>query len=66
VRFGKPFLIEQRRPTGERISHEEASDAIMLAIAELLPADKRGIYGDVESLRKRLTGVTAPLGSAVY
>jgi hypothetical protein len=33
----------------------------MLAIAELLPADKRGIYGDVESLRKSLVGVTHPL-----
>jgi 1-acyl-sn-glycerol-3-phosphate acyltransferase len=65
VRFGKPFLIEQRRPTGERISHEEASDAIMLAIAELLPTDKRGIYTDLEGLRKRLSGVTAPLGSGV-
>jgi hypothetical protein len=60
VRFGKPFLIEQRRPTGERISHEEASDAIMLAIAELLPADKRGIYRDVDSLRQRLAGITRP------
>lgn len=65
VTFGKPFLVEQRRPTGERISHEEASDAIMLAIAELLPADKRGMYSDVEALRKRLTGVTAPVGSGV-
>ena len=61
VRFGKPFLVEQRRPTGERISHEEAADAIMLAIAELLPADKRGIYSDLEYLRKRLTGVTVPM-----
>jgi hypothetical protein len=65
VRFGKPFIVEQRRPTGERISHEEASDAIMLAIAELLPADKRGMFSDVESLRRRLTGVTAPLDSGV-
>jgi len=61
VRFGKPFLVEQRRPTGERISHEEAADAIMLAIAELLPADKRGIYSDLTSFRKRLIGVTHSL-----
>jgi 1-acyl-sn-glycerol-3-phosphate acyltransferase len=65
VRFGKPFVVEQRRPRGERISHEEASDAIMLAIAELLPADKRGIYSDLESFRKRLAGVTAPPESGV-
>jgi 1-acyl-sn-glycerol-3-phosphate acyltransferase len=60
VRFGKPFLVEQRRPTGERISHEEAADAIMLAIAELLPPDKRGAYTDIEAFRKRLAGVTRP------
>jgi len=65
VRFGRPFVVEQRRPSGERISHEEASDAIMLAIAELLPSDKRGMFSDAESLRKRLTGVTAPLGGGV-
>jgi 1-acyl-sn-glycerol-3-phosphate acyltransferase len=60
VRFGKPFIVEKRRPTGERISHEEASDAIMLAIAELLPPEKRGAYSDLDSLRKRLVGVTRP------
>ncbi len=58
IRFGKPFVIPQRRPTGERISHEEAADAIMLAIAELLPPEKRGAYSDIEALRKRLEGVT--------
>jgi 1-acyl-sn-glycerol-3-phosphate acyltransferase len=57
VRFGKPFLVPQRRPTGERISHEEASDAIMVAIAELLPPDKRGLYSDTEGIRRRLAGV---------
>jgi hypothetical protein len=46
--------------SGERISHEEASDAIMVAIAELLPADKRGKYSDLEGLRKRLDGVAVP------
>ena len=61
VRFGKPFRVLQRRPSGERISHEEAADAIMLAIAELLPAEKRGAYTDVESLRRRLDGVSKTL-----
>ena len=60
VRFGKPFVVSQKRPTGERISHEEATDAIMVAIAELLPPDKRGLYSDVEGIRRRLEGVTAP------
>jgi 1-acyl-sn-glycerol-3-phosphate acyltransferase len=58
VSFGKPFRVLQRRPNGERISHDEASDAIMLAIAELLPPDKRGLFSDVEGLRRRLEGVT--------
>jgi 1-acyl-sn-glycerol-3-phosphate acyltransferase len=60
LRFGKPFLVLQRRPTGERVSHEDAADAIMLAVAELLPADKRGRYSDLEGWRKRLEGVTEP------
>lgn len=64
VRFGEPFLVRQRRPNGERVSHEEASEAIMLAIAELLPADRRGVFSDLESIRRRLDGVTEPLSSA--
>jgi 1-acyl-sn-glycerol-3-phosphate acyltransferase len=60
IRFGKPFLIPVRRLSGERISHEEASDAIMVAIAELLPADKRGKYSDLAGLHKRLEGVALP------
>lgn len=60
VRFGKPFLVLQRRANGERVSHQEAADAIMLAIAALLPAEKRGAFSDLETLRKRLDGVTVP------
>ena len=60
VRFGKPFVILQRRATGERISHEEAADAIMLKIAELLPPEMRGAFADLDSLRARLDGVTRP------
>ncbi|MGA8922772.1 MAG: hypothetical protein WB682_06465, partial [Candidatus Dormiibacterota bacterium] len=58
-----PFLVRQRRPSGERVSHQEASEAIMLAIAELLPADRRGVFSDLESIRRRLDGVTEPLPS---
>lgn len=61
VRFGKPFLVPSMRQDGSRISHGEASDAIMLAIAELLPPDKRGRYSDMETWRKKLGGVTLPL-----
>ena len=60
VRFGKPFLVLQRKASGERVSHADAADAIMVAIAELLPADKRGRFSDLEAWRKRLEGVTAP------
>ncbi len=64
VRYGRPFLVRQRRPNGQRVSHEEASEAIMLAIAELLPAELRGVYSDLESIRRRLEGVTEPLPPA--
>jgi 1-acyl-sn-glycerol-3-phosphate acyltransferase len=60
LRFGNPFLILQRTANGERISHADAADAIMVAIAELLPPDKRGRYSDLEGWRSRLEGVTRP------
>lgn len=61
VTFGAPFVVLQRRATDDsRVSHEEAADAIMLAIAELLPPEKRGEFSDLEGLRSRLAGVTRP------
>jgi 1-acyl-sn-glycerol-3-phosphate acyltransferase len=59
--FGKPFLILQKRADGSRISHDDASDAIMVAIAELLPPEERGAFSDLDSYRKRLAGVTKPV-----
>lgn len=61
LRYGKPFVVQQRRPTGERISHEEAAEGIMLHIAELLPPEKRGAFSDLEGLRQRLADVTRPV-----
>lgn len=58
VKYGKPFVVLERRPSGQRVSHEEASDAIMLAIAELLPPENRGRYSDLDALRERLRDVT--------
>ena len=58
--LGRPFRVLRQSPDGTRVEHQDASDAIMLAIAELLPADKRGRYSDLEGWRKRLEGVTAP------
>ena len=47
LKFGKPFQVQSRRADGTRVSHEEASDEIMAAIAELLPAQMRGRFGKV-------------------
>lgn len=63
ITFGKPFVVLPKRADGTRVNHKEASDAIMVAIAELLPPDQRGVFTDLESLRKRLAGVTSPLVS---
>lgn len=60
VRFGKPITLRSKTDDGRRISHEDASEAIMLAIAELLPPERRGQFGDVEGLRRRLEGVATP------
>ena len=60
ITFGKPFLVLQKRADGRRVTHEEASDAIMLAIAELLPPVQRGVFSDLDAHRKRLAGVTTP------
>jgi 1-acyl-sn-glycerol-3-phosphate acyltransferase len=59
--FGKPFIVATKRPDGTRVSREDASDAIMTAIAELLPPALRGEFGDLDSLRGRLAGVTKPV-----
>ena len=61
VSFGKPFMVASKRPDGTKISHQEAADAIMVEIAELLPERQRGAFTDLPALRKRLAGVTRPL-----
>jgi 1-acyl-sn-glycerol-3-phosphate acyltransferase len=63
IKFGKPFMVPARRPDGTRITREEASDAIMLEIAELLPEHQRGAFSDLDAWRKRLRGVTARVDS---
>jgi 1-acyl-sn-glycerol-3-phosphate acyltransferase len=59
--FGKPFIVNTKRPDGSRVSHEEAADAIMTAIAELLPPEQRGEFSDLEGLHRRLSGVIRPV-----
>jgi 1-acyl-sn-glycerol-3-phosphate acyltransferase len=58
ITFGKPFLVASKRADGSRISHDDASDAIMTAIAELLPPERRGEFSDLASLHQRLAEVT--------
>jgi 1-acyl-sn-glycerol-3-phosphate acyltransferase len=60
ITFGQPFYVLQKRADGTRVTHEEASDAIMVAIAELLPPEQRGVFSDLDSYRQRLAGVTIP------
>jgi len=58
--FGKPFRVATRRADGTRISHDDASAAIMVAIAELLPPEQRGEFTDLDAIRARLGGVAVP------
>jgi 1-acyl-sn-glycerol-3-phosphate acyltransferase len=57
VRFGAPILIRDRRPDGTRVENQEAADAVMLAIARLLPEEMRGVYAELDGLAARLQGV---------
>jgi 1-acyl-sn-glycerol-3-phosphate acyltransferase len=60
ITFGKPFVVLTRRTDGRRVNHDEASEAIMAAIAELLPPEQRGLFSDLETYRRKLGGVTRP------
>jgi len=59
VVFGRPFWLPARRLDGSRVTHQDASDAIMLAVAEMLPVEYRGVYSDLEALRARLGALYA-------
>jgi 1-acyl-sn-glycerol-3-phosphate acyltransferase len=61
IRFGVPFRIPERRADGSRVENEEATDAIMLAIAELLPVELQGVYADVGNRRDALVALREPL-----
>jgi 1-acyl-sn-glycerol-3-phosphate acyltransferase len=63
LEWGEPFKIPSRLPDGRRVEHQDASDAIMLAIAELLPEELRGEYADLDAWRFRLGGLRQPLSS---
>jgi len=61
LEFGHPFRIAARRPDGTRVDHQDAADAIMLSIAELLPPELRGVYSDLDGWRARVGALRGPL-----
>jgi 1-acyl-sn-glycerol-3-phosphate acyltransferase len=61
IRFGTPFRLSERRRDGSRVDNQEATDAIMLAIAELLPEEMRGVYADVGDRQDRLVALREPV-----
>ena len=56
VRYGRPFRIARQFPDGRRVGNQDAADAIMVRIAELMPEAVRGDYADLEQWRSRLAG----------
>lgn len=44
LRFGPPFRLRDHREDGSRVSNQQATDAIMLRIADLLPEEMWGEY----------------------
>ena len=56
MRIGPPVHLLAERD-GVRVPPQDASDAVMLSIAELLPEGDRGAYSDLEALRARVGGL---------
>jgi hypothetical protein len=54
VVFGTPLTLAAARPDGAPTGYQEAADAVMLAIAELLPPELRGEFADVDGWRRRV------------
>ncbi len=61
ITFGKPFRVLSKRLDGAKVTRQEAAEAIMVEIAELLPEHQRGAFRDLPAWRKQLRGVTAPI-----
>lgn len=63
LRFGPPVRLLDRHPDGSRVSYQDATDAIMLRIAALLPESMWGAYAalrDDERLQELAVPVEAP------
>lgn len=54
MKIGRPFRIAATHPDGRRVAAQDAADAVMLSIAELLPEAMRGKYADLDDLRARV------------
>jgi len=63
LEFGQPFRIPSRLPDGRRVEHADAADAIMLAIAEMLPEELRGEYADLDAWRAKVGSLRQPVVS---
>jgi 1-acyl-sn-glycerol-3-phosphate acyltransferase len=61
LEFGEPFKILSRRPDGRKVGHQDAADVIMLAVAEMLPAELRGEFSDLDAWHARVGGLRQPL-----
>jgi 1-acyl-sn-glycerol-3-phosphate acyltransferase len=55
--FGRPFRLSRKDGAGRRIPAQDAADAVMLSIAELLPEDLRGAFSDLDAWRTRVGGL---------
>lgn len=58
--YGRAFKVSPRWPDGRRVGFQEASDAIMLRIAELMPEARRGDFADVADGLRRLGPILEP------
>ena len=63
LEFGKPFTIPSRRPDGSKVPFQDAADAILLSVAELLPEALRGEFADLEAWRSRVGSLRQPVVS---
>lgn len=61
LEFGAPFKIPSRRPDGRKVENQDAADAIMLAVAEMLPPELRGVYSDLDGWRARVGDLAVPV-----
>jgi len=62
IRFGEPFRIRELTAGGRRVDNQEAADSIMLSVADLLPAQMRGAYAELDRDRRQgLEALRQPL-----